>query len=215
MRQLTKREADAQYSASAGTKASPYVPFVAALIAEPDEEHSVVDMLEALPEHLRRLYEHPHQLWKSEPDQEEIRRKYAGRFRTILGSHDEWVRYLHRPVCRRLWRLARADEARATLSVAAVLKKDGTKLRKILQSVPFNEMIVSPDVLTGGSVDYGLQGAVSISQASSPSRRVFNRTLDLSNAFTYVATPLSWAPYMAGPSERTSCRLGGGAVRAP
>ena len=115
--------------------------------------------------------------------------------------------------------MARADEARATLSVAAVLKKDGVHLWKILESVPFNEMIVLPDVLTGSPVDYGLQGAVRICQASvltipssleshaRPEQRLYLRGDSL------VLGPLHGRA--SGPRERASYRLGAGSLRAP
>jgi phage tail sheath gpL-like len=63
---------------------------------------------------------------------------------------------LNRLDIRSLWNLAPADDAVATAAVAAVLKNNGVDPRKILQSMPLNNIVVSPGELMRDEVDYGL-----------------------------------------------------------
>ena len=99
---------------------------------------------------------------------------------------------------RRLWVLAPKDQALATVSVAAVPKKATQVQRKILQPVPFNEMVVPPGQLLGELCEYGLEGPAAVTQmqcGATPSCL----TVDQCNAFTYVEVPEHWWPYMTGP----------------
>ena len=124
------------------------------------------------------------------------------RFDGVLGPRSEWVDYHGRPEVRPLWDLGLASECKATVGVAAVTKKDGEQLRKILQSVPFNTMLHSPSQLLGEELDYGLEGGTALAQMEYDDSGARANALDLSNAFTYIETPPSYWRYMGGPAVR-------------
>ena len=52
------------------------------------------------------------------------------------------------------------------MTVAAVAKCSGDKLRNILMSVPFNEACRSPEEVHGGPCGYGLTGPAAVAQVA-------------------------------------------------
>ena len=198
--QLTKKEGDLSYIAgSSTTRGGAYVPFSADHVQEPPADHRTVDLLRALPDDLAAVYADPRALFRDEDTCEQIRATYRGRYCRVLGEEAEWLRYLHRPEIRRLWALRRAADVRGTIGVASVLKKGGPAQRKILQSIPFNEMSWTPSQLLGYEVHYGLTGGAAVTQIGSSEAPACACTLDQSNAFTHVVTPEHWWVYMGGP----------------
>ena len=67
----------------------------------------------------------------------------AGRYQKVVGQHREWVAYLNREDVRGMWDLQPAEAATATCSVACVLKSNGRDLRKLMQCVPFNTLLLA------------------------------------------------------------------------
>ena len=88
------------------------------------------------------------------------------------------------------------------MSVAAVGKKDGSELRNILMSVPFNMACRTPKDLFGSSLDYGLLGGGALCQLECPEGHWNMTALDEHNAYTYIETPEFWWPFMSGPAVR-------------
>ena len=60
------------------------------------------------------------------------------RYCKVLGKNEEFISYLWREDVIPLWVALPLDKCEATMSVAAVEKRDSTDLRKILMVVPFN-----------------------------------------------------------------------------
>ena len=98
-----------------------------------------------------------------------------------------------------MWALMAADEVRATASVAAVPKRTGESLRKILMVVPFNEAAVSVEELLGRSPGYGLLGPGALAQIRAEDVGFSTATVDQSNAFTSVCVPPAWHAFQAAP----------------
>jgi len=199
---ITKTAAQETYGRM---EATPYVPFVGDQMAEPDLGAGVVPMMEALPPHVAAKYLQVEDLLLPADaipiDPKELGRRY----RQILGRRAEWIQYLQRPEVEPLWELLEPDQVKATLSVAAVPKVGKVGLRKILMSVPFNNLAAPPSSLMGFEVDYGLTGGAALSQLYVPGSW-HTRSLDESNAFTHILTPSAWWPYMAAPPVR-ACEL--------
>ena len=95
-----------------------------------------------------------------------------------------------------MWELAPAQEALATLSVAAVLKANGRDLRLFLMSVPFNLLLRPLREVLGEEPAYGLDGGAALGQLSCPDDDFAAAAFDESNAFSMVET-LAWWPFMA------------------
>ena len=71
LRLVCKREVAIEYCVGrSSARASPYVDFEAALIAEPELGHTTVDMLRALPEDLAERYGDPDAIFVSVEEQE-------------------------------------------------------------------------------------------------------------------------------------------------
>jgi len=97
------------------------------------------------------------------------------------------------------------SEVQATTSVAAVKKSSGSKLRKIVQCVPLNNMLRPVDeIFPPDLANIGLTGGAALCRLSPVAPVTYGRGLDESNAFTMVECPPTWTPYMAGPALRQS-----------
>ena len=131
------------------------VPFIASDVAEPPIDHQAIPMLSVLPEAVAQRYARPDALLLPESEIAGGFGALCRRFDKVMGPKQEWRRYLSRPEVWPLWELAPEREALATLSVAAVEKKSGTQLRKMLMSVPFNTVCTSVEGLMDEDVDYG------------------------------------------------------------
>jgi len=180
---------------------TPYVPFVADQMAEPSLDAGVVPMLEASPPEIATKYMDVQQMLLPREQIPLDPRKVGRRYRQVLGPRTEWIRYLQRPEVEPLWELLESSQVRATLSVAAVPKSGKPGLRKILMSVPFNNLAGTPAQLLWAEVDYGLAGGAALSQIYVPICW-HTRTIDQSNAFTHSLAPSSWWAYMAAPPVR-------------
>ena len=94
-----------------------------------------------------------------------------------MGNHEEYVKYLSTPNNWPLWELMPAERCVATCSIAAVPKRVGPQLRKILMVCPFNHAALSVPDLLNGDPGYGLYGAASLAQIhgsrpSTPARSI-------------------------------------------
>jgi len=198
---ITKSSAQDAYG-SAGDQ-DPYVPFEGSQMAEPVMDAAVVPMLSALPPTIAAKYEDVSSMLL--PAEEiPIDPKVMGRrYRQVLGKRSEWIAYLQRPEVEALWEPMEPHRVKATLSVAAVPKVGKAGLRKILMSVPFNNLAATPGALMGEEIDYGLTGGAALSQIY-VSHCWHTRSLDESNAFTHIVTPPSWWPFMAAPPVRAA-----------
>ena len=123
-------------------------------------------------------------------------------FDKVLGRREEYVRYLCRADVRPLWVLRRAEESKATCSLAAVAKSTGDMLRKILMVVPFNCALRALAEVLGAEPQYGMGAAGALGQVSCAEDLNCTATLDQGNAFTEVFAPESWWPYQCGPRVR-------------
>jgi len=197
LRALTRQSGDGY---STWVRGPVYAPFISDLIAEPPLGHSPVPMLEFLPEQVAEKYVDVADILRDRGSHVGCYTAHErGHFDSILGERREWLRYLRRPEAQALWRLRPAEEARATLSVAAVEKSSGTALRKILMSIPFNEACLTPSEVMGSRCDYGLVGGAALAQVAAHDAEFAALAWDQSNAFSMVVTPESWWPFMAGP----------------
>ena len=183
------------------TEKQTYIPFVAGYIIEPNFNAPTVNLLGALPADLACHYQDINKLLRPATVLAEVEREFAGRYCRVIGHPREWVRYLARPDVAPLWTFVPASEAKYFFSVAAVPKKDGRWLRKLVQCVPLNAAIMTPaEMLDQPEVDYGLVGGVAISQVQGTDGHFAVHTLDESNAFSHVVIPESWRKYFAGPA---------------
>ena len=91
-----------------------------------------------------------------EPERDQVLRRQNSRYNRVLGPRSEYVKYLHRPICRELWDLQPAAKAKATCSFATVYKRNGIELRKILMTCPFNEIAIALQIALGAAFDYGM-----------------------------------------------------------
>ena len=203
LERLARREGEDGYGRS--VRLPTYIPFEGARMAEPGD-HQPVDMLRWLPSNLAEIYGNEKKMMRPGACDDPVLQSLCRRYDSVLGPRSEWIAYLGRACVRPLWELAPAAAARATMSVAAVGKKDGHELRKILMSVPFNQMMFTPQELLGEDLDYGLDGGAAVTQMELASASVEMRScaLDLSNAYTFVQTPPHFWPYMAGPAVQAS-----------
>ena len=94
-----------------------YVPFCAALVAEPAAGSPEIDMLSVLPQPLREAYTGS-ALWHENWRETALSRSRC--FRRTLGPRTEYLKYLWRPEVEALWELAPAGDTLATCSIAAV-----------------------------------------------------------------------------------------------
>ena len=85
---------------------------------EPEEDHVVIPMLEALPPRMAEVYREPRACFREEAELPHNFKKMCQRYSRFNGPRKEWIRYLHRQVARRLWRLLPESEAVATESIA-------------------------------------------------------------------------------------------------
>ncbi len=191
------RSAAELYTTSVDT---PYVPFQGEMIAEPELGAREIDILSVLPERLAKIYAREDLMLRSEAPQ--VFKTMNGRFSRVLGKQEEWIKYLHRREVWPLWNLAPAKEAKGMCSVAAVPKRSGDKLRKILMTCPFNEAALDVPTLVGGDPEYGLLGGGALAQVHSADDSMEVATLDESNAFTPLVVPVWWQKYQAGPKVR-------------
>ena len=113
---------------SAGAR---YVPFVGELMAEPAADHPVISLLDALPPEVAGPYSHLENilLEGGEPRVPEGEAPDAA-FGSILCDRKEYLRYLRRPEVQALWTLIPADDAKATVSLAAVRNKNGDSIEE-------------------------------------------------------------------------------------
>ena len=177
-----------------------YHPFIADRVVEPKSDANKVYLIDVLPAHLAYHYRDLAGLLRTSEEVKLVRKEFAGRYCRVSGDHREWVKYLHRDDVQPLWHFRPASEAQFLFSISTVLKKDQPMLRKLAQCVPLNAALVSPAEMLGqDTVDYGLVGAVAITQAQTQDDNLSVLTMDESNAFTHVETPATWWPFMGGP----------------
>ena len=182
------------------TENQTYQPFIASKIVEPSLDSPRVDLISALPPEIAHYYHNLDQLLRGPAEVSQVRQEFAGRYCRCAGPSGEWAAYLNRREVAPLWSFRPASEAMFLASISAVAKKDGAWLRKLLQCVPLNAAIVTPaEMLQVEQVDYGLVGALAITQMSGDDGHLAVQTVDESNAFTHVVTPEAWWPYMGGP----------------
>ena len=101
-----------------------YSPFCSERIGEPPLGHKAARMLEVLPEAIAARYADDRNMFRRPPEQEANYAELRVGYHSVLGPRSEFVRYLSREEVWELWELAPAEEARATLSIDAVLKKN-------------------------------------------------------------------------------------------
>jgi len=183
-----------------------YVPFIGLKMAEPPEDHPVVSMMEALPADVAARYSDIDSILRPPDASRQPCEQDSYACDSVLGERREYLEYLKRPDVQQLWDLIPAEDAVHTMSIAAVQKKSGDQLRKILMCVPFNNATRTPSEILGQEAEYGLLGGVALGQLQSPTGALDVETLDQSNAFSVVRTPCSWWRHMAGPSVR-ACEL--------
>ena len=202
--ELNKIAQDA-YHPMVGGCGEKYVPFISELMAEPPLEAPTVHLDQLLPCDLASRYYDMEFLLQDCPTRRQEALDMNRRFTTFLGEHEEWVRYFGRPEVRPLWRLRRASEAKGTCSVAAVPKRTGQQLRKILMVCPFNWAVEEVDVFmakAGYPFEYGLRGSGAITQTRLVEGDLSFSSADQSNAFTSVVAPESWWEWQAAPKIR-------------
>jgi len=201
LRELTHAAAGDAYGPwSAGVR---YVPFAGERMAEPAIEHPIISLLDALPPDVADHYSSIDKILLpgGETRVPEGEAPDAA-FDSILGDRREYIRYLRRPEVQALWCLVPAEEALATVSLAAVTKKSGNQLRKIVMCVPMNRRSRTPSEIMNAEVEYGLLGGAALGQVECHQCPLAVRTLDESNAFTAVRTPETWWRYMCAPVVR-------------
>ena len=124
-----------------------YVPFEADRMAEPPSDITPLNMLSVLPRQLAALYANEDNMMKYYEDRKANAIIMNGRYNKIMGDRSEYLKYLNNPTHWPLWDLQPCESVEATCTVAAVAKKDGVALRKILMLCPFNEWAVTVDEL--------------------------------------------------------------------
>lgn len=159
------------------------VSFIAAAIAEPPPDSSVVDMLQALPAEESLFYSLEENVLQS-----------SGIVPSML---QEWVNFLNRAdVPQDMWEYRKLAEVKARADVSAVAKKDKTKLRKLIMACPANYLWKDPR----SRRNHGLGGASALSGLSTWGQELNFDIFDESSAFTYVRTPRWMWSYYGRPS---------------
>ena len=75
-------------------------------------------MLEALPPRMAEVYRQPRACFREEAELPQNFKTMCQRYSRFNGPRKQWLRYLHQPVARRLWRLLPEEDAVATTSIA-------------------------------------------------------------------------------------------------
>lgn len=122
---------DDTYSTSVGI-CKKYVPFRGCLMAEPAMGTRGIPMLSVLPTELAELYSNERRLLAEVDVLDEQLERENRMYCKVPCDRDEYMQSLSRPEVWDLWDLQSHDSVRATCSVAAVPKKEGDMLRKIL-----------------------------------------------------------------------------------
>lgn len=194
-------------SYSRNTCAHKYVPFHAKSMAEPPITHKPIDLrMHSPPDFTDKFFDpnkllHPDYFDSSSILRQDLKLLNA-RYCKVLGPREEFLRYLHLPQSRQLWTAHLAKDCVANVSVAAVPKRSGTDLRKILMVCPFNSLCQPLASLCGSSeVSYGMRGCGSLSQTRSSIYSWSVAALDESSAFTFVLPP----PFGGASSKWVTC----------
>lgn len=198
-----RKQEDEGYE-TGGSLPRPYVAVVASLLAEPECGEPTVSMDEALVGSEGEFLLQEALCLKEPSEATSILKEMNPRFSKVLGARQEYISYLHRPICRELWDFRLASEARGTLSLAAVPKKLGPQQRNILMTCPFNEALRPVDSILEGGFNYGMHAGAALAQVQVPSDELAFASADQGNAFTHVIVPAWWRPFMAGPKVRAA-----------
>ena len=75
-------------------------------------------MLEALPPEMAEVYREPRSCFRAENELPQNFKQLCQRYSRFNGPRREWVRYMNRPIAKRLWRLVPEEMAVATTSIA-------------------------------------------------------------------------------------------------
>ena len=87
-------------------------------MAEPEEDHQPIDMMEVLPQKMAEVYASPCRIFKEEADLPGGHEELCRSFSRFGGPRSQWIAYLHRPRSAKIWNLAPEEEAVATTSIA-------------------------------------------------------------------------------------------------
>ena len=189
-----------------------YADFVGDRMDEPPAGTAGIPLLAVLPPWAAELYGQFEKLVPPlcEDRSAQLRRDNAV-FQKVLGSRDEYIKYLWRAEARDLFCLRPVGAVRAWCSVAAVPKRSGDQLRKILMVCPFNaaavtvyEMMAAARAAGCSEVPddddlYGMRGPNALAQVHTAGAEMFTCTADESSAFTYLEVPEPWWVWQACP----------------
>ena len=121
-----KRYAADEYQKEEGLP-TPYVPVLAEAVAEPEVGEATVEMDSALQGTQGEFLLQAESALIPEPERGQVLGRQNAMYNRVLGPRSEYVKYLHRPVCRELWDLQPATKAKATCSFATVYKRNGNR----------------------------------------------------------------------------------------
>ena len=198
---VLRRAGPEHYTRPEGLPA-PYVPFESCIVAEPGPEAKTADMRDILQGTVAEFLLDEAATMRPAAEADDILQAENPRYNRVLGKHEEYIKYLHRPEARVLWKLAPASEARAWCAIASVLKSSGVEQRKILMVVPFNTAGRPLSELIEGGYDYGMLAGAALNQVDIPSDLLCFATADQNNAFSHIRVPPWWHRYQCGPRVR-------------
>ena len=108
-----------------GSRATSYVPFESDRVVEPPAGHVPVRMAEVLPPEMAAAYNDVTGMLSDDAIKVQEAADLNSRYCSLLGERAEYLRYLARADVRDMWELVPESSTHHSMSVAAVLKKNG------------------------------------------------------------------------------------------
>ena len=118
------------------------------------------------------------------------------RYGFVGGSYEQFIRYFHRPLPKRMWHWDLACNARAVAGMSAVPKKDPQRQRKLLMQCAAN--FAWEDIR--GHSRLGLFGGDAIARLHVTGDHWARAAFDENNAFTRVVTPRWMWAWVTAPA---------------
>lgn len=167
---------------------NPYVPMVAAQVAEPSRPSQSVDILEVLPPEQAAFYRREENVLQGGCVDAAFLAPADRRYKKDVGDLSQWREYLNREEVQPQWEWRLRAHITCTCAVACVPKRTKCSMRMVLAVVPAN-LRLGPPLRTK---PLGLYGGAALSPDLVLRDRVGRAALELGNALAYCRVLLGW-----------------------
>ena len=158
LQSLLKNEASQAYETQ--RPGSPYVPLIAADVAEPSDAARNVPMLEALPPELAAFYSKEENVLADGCKDPHVLQDVDRRYRRVVGTLGEWRKYLNRLDVQPLWKWLTEEDIKARCAVAVVPKSRTAAARDAAQAefgfyeqtMPYQRVVEASDAARIGDI---------------------------------------------------------------